>query len=174
MGRRTFGNSKGQAEMLEWIPRLLMMLVAIIVIAMLVRYFALRDIDTPEMSRAAYVYRLYYDPNLLIVTDDATGRAYPGVIDIAKFTSARIDAVYGVNGKISSALTLTGPCVPGEKHEITIYHDKDTYDKNIGFARFGTIGPGGSTIEERLLPVTIAAQTRCYGILNITAVRPNT
>ena len=156
--------------MLEWFPRLIMLLVAVIVIVMLVRFFAYREVDASELHRASYAYRLYYDNDLLAYRDPVTGRAYPGVVDYARLTERLLDEGYGITGRISSAVTVTGACVETR----TVYHDKATYDQFIGFARFGTLGPGGATMEERLTPITIIdGSERCAGTLNITIVRPN-
>ena len=155
---------KGQAEFMEWFPRLILLLAAIVILALLVRYFADRDLDPSEVHIETYLARLHYDD--IIMYSDATGRVYPGVIDYEKFNSSPIDEAYGITGAISSKLTLTG-C---ENEEI--YHDQNTYINAKPFSI--PIGPGGSTVKEQLFPVTIkSALGDCPGTLNITVVRPN-
>lgn len=159
---------RGQTALTDWIPRILMTLVAVIVIVVLVRYFADRDPDAAELHRASYLYRIHYDGNLITHTEN--GRTYPGVIDFTKFSRNRLDEVFGKHGKISSRLILNSSCASEE-----IYHDRETWEQYVGFARFGTIGPGGATLQEEILPVTVVADgERCPGMLNVTIVRPNT
>lgn len=160
---------RGQAEMLEWIPRLLMLFVAVLVIALLVNYFSDRDIDATEIHTASYFYRIYYDGNLVMHADKDTGRAYPGVVAVEKFTESRLDDLYG-EAPISSKLTLTSTC-SGEK---IIYHNQRMYDERIPFARFGTTGAGSATVTEHVIPVTVRSGVgSCPGWLNVTIVRPN-
>jgi len=158
---------KAQAEFMEWFPRLILLLVAIIVIALLVRYFSDREVDAAGVHMETYITRLYYD-DILMYKDPTTGRVYPGVVDLTKFTPDRVNVRYGTTGKIASAITLTG-C-----HESQIFHDKTTYDKNMPLARAFVGGGGGAQFVEILYPVTIRKDNdQCLGTLNITVVRPN-
>lgn len=147
--------------MLSWIPRLAMMLVAVVIIGMLVRYYAEREIESDDLERATYLYRIYYDDILNVV--DETGRVYPSILDPTKFTDEALNKVFGTHGTISSCLTVTSACLTK-----TICHDKETYDLYTPFIH--TIGKQGATTEQHLFPITVDS---CTGFLNITIVRPN-
>lgn len=158
--------ARGQAEMLEWIPRLLMMMVAVLVIALLVRYYSHREIDEAPLARSAYIYRLYYD-DLLMYADPVTKRVYPGVVDLEKFDGRILERTF--QGRISSEIVLTG-C-----HARTIHHNQTMYLQYLPLAQAGIAGPGSATMEAAVFPVTIRhRQAACPGMLNITVVRPNT
>ncbi len=155
---------------MTWLPRLVLFVVAVVVIAMLARYFSQQDIDDAGLQRTSYFYRIYYDGNLITYKDPGTGRVYPGVIDLAKFRGETLDATFGTSGSIASMLTLRGACVTQQE----IYNDKATYEQYLPFARFGTLGPGSATLQEEILPVTIQRPDgRCAGTLNVTIVRLN-
>jgi len=157
---------KGFAEVLEWIPRLLLLLIALTIIVILVRYYADRTIDAADLERNTYLYRIYYDD--IIMFSDETGRVYPGIVDIRKFTEKELNDVFGIDKKISSCLTLLTSCTT----DTPVCHDKATFDQYLPFARFGTLGPGSATIQETIFPITIHPDG-CTGSLNITIVRPN-
>lgn len=160
---------RGQAEMIDWFPRLLLLLIAVIIIAMLVRYFADREPETADLHRTSYLYRLHYDGHLFTYKD-SVGRVYPGVVDLEKLSTERLNGIFGLHAKISSRIIVNSSC--GSKEA---WHDRDTWEQYIGFARFGTLGPGSATVQDELLPVTVVSgEDRCAGIMNITIVRPNT
>ena len=65
---------RAQAEMMEWFPRIIMLVVAVIVITVLVNYYSNRDVEGDAVERAAMIYRLYYDGNLIMYKDPLIGR----------------------------------------------------------------------------------------------------
>ena len=171
---------RGQAEMTDWIIRILFMAAAVVVIVMLVRSYADREIDSSQLGRSAYLYRLYYS-DVIMYKDSVTGRIYPGVVDMSKLTTARLDGIFVMKepsddrAMIASHITATprDGCAMASRD---IYNNKDTYDANVNFA--GGSGPndrGRATAELVLLPVTLKdGGAECPGFLNITIVRPNT
>jgi hypothetical protein len=162
---------RGQVgEMIEWIPRLVVLLVAVIIVALLVRHYADRDVDAAATHRAAYLARLEYDPKFLAWEDPVTGRVTPGVIDATKLTPDRINQAYGVTGAIASKINVSGSCIP----PFGDYHDKVTFDRFVPFALLELKGAGGATMERWSIPVTIVGAERCPGIMTIAVVTPNT
>ena len=168
---------RGQAEMLPWMVRLGLMLVAVVVIVMLVRVYTDRDADSAQLHRAAYLYRIYYG-DVIMRSDRITGRIYPGTVDVEKFTSSRLDEIFQEKGgrdssKITSMMTLTlrDGC-PFSISEPTIYNDKKSYD--LYSAQTGLSGPGAATEERVVFPVNARKGSQeCAAQLNITIVRPN-
>ena len=170
-------NRRGQADMLEWFPRIMMMTVAVIIIVMLVRVYTDRDVDTPDLHRATYLYRLYYG-DIIMYSDPKTMRVYPGIVDVSKVTTEKLDAVFNerdpaqVWAKISSRITI----IPAEGCAVSVpvaYNNKETFDK---FSLLSNVQmAGGATEDDVTFPVTIKDGARtCAGLLNITIVRPNT
>lgn len=158
--------------MIKWFPRLILMVIAVVVIALIVRHYANRDVDGSEVSRAAYIARLYYD-DIIMYTDEETKRVYPGIVDREKFTAERLEQFFeprssliGV-GSIASRLELV---TAGET--IVIYTDQKTYEQYIGFAQAGVMGRGSGTYETLMLPVSVRTGNDLGpGTLNITVVR---
>ena len=167
---------RGQAEMLEWFPRMFLMAVAVIIIVMLVRVYTNRDVDAPDLHRAAYLYRLYYD-DVIMFSDVKTHRVYPGIVDVSKLTPKHLDDIFSEKppgqdwAKISSRIDVI-PIKGCAIAPVTIYNNELTYDKYVLLTdvQFG----GGATREDAVFPVTLKDGTRtCAGQLNITIVRPN-
>jgi hypothetical protein len=155
--------------MLEWFPRMIMMAVAIIVIAMLVRYYSNRDVDAASMTRAAHLYRLYYG-DVIMYQDGTTKRVYPGIVDMSKFTDERLKEVFNTDARLSSCIiTKSSECPQYDK---TICFNKELFE--LSSAQASLIGPGGASVETHTYPVTIKdKETTCLGSLNITIARPN-
>jgi hypothetical protein len=160
---------RGQAEMLDWFVRLMVMTVAVVIVVMLVRIYADRHVEADQTQRAAYLYRIYYDD--IIMHSDQSSRVYPGVVDMHLATSERLDAVF-IGGKMASEIVLSPQ--PGCSIAArTIYNDKTTYDQYRPWAT-SLKGSGGATMENRIFPVVLKdAGLRCAGTMDITIVRPN-
>src|SRR3989338_539518 len=167
-------HKKGQAEALEWVPRLVVMSIAVVIVVMLVRYYTSRDIQGTDTATAAYLYRIYYDGNIITYVDPETKRAYPGVIDLQKFTDNRLDTVFSGkrrNGesKIASKIILYDK--PGNEIK-TIYHDKKTYDQ-YAWTKGVEGGQGAAQREEQFLITIKDGSSEQLGRLHIIIVRPN-
>jgi len=160
---------RGQAEMLDWIPRLIVLLIAVAIVSLVVRSYANRDVDAGSTEIAAYLARIERDPRLWLWEDPATGRATPGVLDAAKLQAGDLDAFFGVTGAIASKARIDAPCIAFEDT-----HDSVTYDLFAPIALAGLQGRGGAAFERRTLPVTVVSGTnRCTGTLTLSVVRPN-
>jgi hypothetical protein len=169
-------NRRAQAEMIEWLPRLILLLVALIIIVVIVAYYANREVDSASTERVARLYRLYYDGNIITYSDPTTKRVYPGVVDLSKFKSESLVAVFtGKSGLLNMGYTascLTLSFDTGPYAQRTICDDKKLYDDFIAQAQIGLAGPQGASMENVTFPVAIrdgAALTS--GKLNIVVVR---
>jgi hypothetical protein len=167
---------RGQAdEAWEWFPRLIMFAVAVVVIVIMVRVYTERDVEAPELARAAYLYRIQYG-DIIMYHDNETRRVYPGIVDMRKFTDERMDATFVKKepsedrSMIASQLVLTpmkGCAIPAK----TIYNNRKTFEL---YAHINAQGQGGATQESDTYPVTARdGGTECGALLNITIVRPN-
>jgi hypothetical protein len=157
---------------MDWLFRLVMMAVTIIILIMLVRVYTNRDADAPELHRATYLYRLYYD-DIIMYSDPVTGRVYPGVIDLAKFNDGALNNVFVLrsvpNTRISSKLILTPErdCLIPSK---TIYNNKEVFERNFFYT---ATMKGGNTKENFTMPVTVRESRTCAANLLIHVVRSN-
>jgi hypothetical protein len=157
--------------MIDWIPRLIVLLVALTIVALVVRSYADRDVDASSTQIAAYLARLERDEKFYLWKDPVSGRSTPGVIDAAKLTPETLNTQYGITGTIASKVVINASCIALYE----AYHDKVLYDRFFSLAALERItGPGGATLERWALPVTIVnGNDRCAGMMHITVVRPN-
>jgi hypothetical protein len=163
---------RGQAEALEWLPRMILLTVAVIVIVMLVRTYVNRDASSAQTATAAYIYRLYYD-DIIMYSDPVTKRVYPGIVDVEKFTTKNLDTVFVEKENPMEPSRMSAKIVLSSNGcgEHVIYNDKSTYEQYILFIGSDA---GRSYVQSTIFPVTVRSGTmRCKGSLNITAVRPN-
>jgi len=93
--------------------RFLMLLVSIFCVIFLVRMLINTDFDTTYATKEIVLTNVLYNPDTFSYVDTVTGRAYPGVIDLSKFSdphaNARLDsAVYleGKNTHVAAQFTL--------------------------------------------------------------------
>ena len=169
---------RGQAELIEWFPRVVLLAVAVIVIVVLVSYYSNRDASSADTERAARLYRLYYDGNIFTYTDQQTKRVYPGVVDLQYFTDQRLAGIFvgrsALSGesRVASCLTLTWD--DGSAPERTVCDDKATFGHYLPLAQLGAVGAQSATMDNVTLPVAIRdGATLSAGRLNIVIVRSN-
>ena len=74
------------AEMILWIPRLVFLIAVTIAVIFFIRAHTSRTLDVYDTEANILVTRLVYSPYCLAYKDI---RAYPGIIDINKFTNER-------------------------------------------------------------------------------------
>ncbi|MBR9700268.1 hypothetical protein GOV11_00175 [Candidatus Woesearchaeota archaeon] len=166
---------KGQAEFLDWFPRLMLMMVAIIIIVFLVRFFTDRDLQDQEVHTAAIMYRIYYD-DIIMYSDPLTKRVYPGIIDLDKWDRFRANDIFvqdTVFARAGAKLEIIddGGCGSRFKEQ---YIFKETFDKIYSLARAGVIGRQSGTILEETWPVTYKRGDReCAGIMKVIVVVQN-
>ena len=157
--------------MLEWFPRLILLTVAVIVIALLVRYYTNRTVESAEVSVASHTYRIYYD-DIIMKSDAATKRVYAGVVDVNRFTEERLNAVFGAHNQLGSCLTIKPAPGCGIAVEPICYNE-DVYLRAT--AASGQSGGQGALQQTIIFPVTIEKdQERCPATLEIDVARFNT
>ncbi|HIH23609.1 TPA: hypothetical protein HA251_01100 [Candidatus Woesearchaeota archaeon] len=170
---------RAQAEMMEWFPRIIMLVVAVIVITVLVNYYSNRDVEGDAVERAAMIYRLYYDGNLIMYKDPLIGRTYPGIIDLERFDEKRLADTYSGRSALSDesriAACLELNWTQGRHEPRVICTDRRTFEKYSPLAQSGLFGAGGASMERASFPVTIKDKSSLApGTLTITVVRRNT
>lgn len=174
---------RGDIDLVEWLPRIILLIVAIIFTIALATYFTERDIPAARAQLASYAFRLHYDSELFTYVDPDIDRAIPGWIDLERFTSQTIERAYAKEGpysQLASRMILRSTeCgveqLPGQilaSDAMIIYHDEETYKRFAPFVGQG--GPGGAEGAEFSYPVTVVNEgTKCPGMLQVNVVRPN-
>jgi hypothetical protein len=156
--------------MLEWFPRLIVLTVAVVVIALLVRYYTNRDVDSAQIVMTSHIHRLYYD-DIIMYADETTKRVYPGTVDMDHFTEDRLKAAFPSHAKLGSCLTS----VP--EQGCSLSNTTICYNELIvqqGDAMAGQTGAGAPSILTEAFPVTLKkGAMRCRGTLAIHVVRLN-
>ena len=163
---------KGVAEFLEWFPRLMLMIVAVVIIVLIVRSFTDRDVKAQELHAETMLARLYYDD--IIMFSDQTGRIYPGIVDKNKFESLNQSNPFESTGLTKTGARLEvepdGACGIAEEQ----YIFPATFNQYYSLAAAGVQGSQSGTIVNVLWPVTVVdGNTECITTLNITIVRAN-
>jgi hypothetical protein len=175
-------NRKGYAaEILPWLVRLGILIIALVAIAALVQVYKSRDLDAAKLDRAAYLYRLYYDDSIMY-QDPLTKRVYPGIVDFDKFTSGSLDAAFSqqrgddpstATDAIASRLILQPGSDCFKRDLVMVYDAERTFFQYEPLANSLQMA-GGASMEDVQYPVTIRDKGQdCQGLLNITVVRPN-
>jgi hypothetical protein len=156
---------RGQAEMLSWMPRLIMVAVAVVIIVSIVYVYTQRDLKAEQMHRAAYLYRIYYSD---VIMFSQGARIYPGIVDMAKFNQERMDLMTYEKTFAQLKVSPGQGCAVQQK---TIYTNKLAFEEGKVWQLQGA---GGRNLENVVYPVTLKDGTReCAGTLNITIVRTN-
>ena len=160
---------RGVAFMVDFIPRMVVLAIAIVVIGMLVRFYADRDIEAANISTSAHLYRLYYG-DVIMYQDNTTKRIYPGTVDMKRFTDARLAEIFPSEARISSCLAVSSQSCP--ELGKSICYNKQLFELHHALA--GASGAGGAAVLEQTYPVMLKYEEKtCTGQLNITVVRPN-
>lgn len=161
---------RGQTDaVIVWFPRLIMLAVAVVVIALLVRHYANRDVDAAQVTIAAHEYRLYYG-DIIMYQEEDTKRIYPGIVDLQKFSNERLAEVFSSEARLSSCLAISSRECP--QFDETICFNKNLYDLHLAQANLQ--GASGANVRNIVYPVTLRMDAQaCAGFLNMTIVRPN-
>ncbi|MFH1399600.1 MAG: hypothetical protein ABIG95_05820 [Candidatus Woesearchaeota archaeon] len=91
------------------IPRLIFMIIATLTVVMIVKTFLIVNINVSEAEAKVMMGRLIYSPYCISYVHPETGRSYPGMIDLTKFSTDRIENCihYGEsNDYLAAKLTL--------------------------------------------------------------------
>jgi hypothetical protein len=166
---------RGQmAESLPWFIRIMMLIAAIVIVVMLVRVYTNRHVESQELHKNTYLYRLYYS-DLIMFSDAKTTRVYPGIVDYNKLTDQRLDETFPKpvereDAIIASKIVVTPKCSLAPK---TAFNNKESFEHFKAFD--GTLGGAGGAIQETFtFPVTARQdKTACQATLEITIVRLN-
>lgn len=181
-----------------FIYRMIFLIVVAFVLVLLVGKFVQTNIDVRETEARLMIERIMYSPNTFNYVEPETGRVYPGIIDLEKFSAAkdqnppakdqqtapsqRLDAAvsYGNYDFILAAkLELKNP--DGTKFKDSkdaeiapVFLNKDNYNNWKPRQATGLLGPGGASGIEvtRAVLVREGSQTK-NALLVIEIIYPN-
>lgn len=115
-----------------WIGRMMFIIAVVFSILLLTEYFFNLKTETTDLRIGLFINRVFYSPNGISYTSPETGRSYPGIIDLEKFSSGNLEKAmfYGDekgNAIIAAVLTLLDR---NDKEIKSIYYNENTH-KNI-------------------------------------------
>lgn len=156
-----------------WIPKFIFITVAFLSVVFLVRLLVVSNIDTSAAEAMVLANRIYYSPNAISYLDAETGRAFPGIVDLEKYTKLQSSpngmdmktlSYDGNNGVIAAKLTLENIDL-NSKYDI--FYNKENYDfwePRILSTVEGGSGSVKSFAEQRYVVIKSGAQLQ-KGIL---------
>jgi hypothetical protein len=154
------------------IVRMLFMVFVAISVVFLVFKFVALSVDVKPAEGNILLNRLISSPGCLAYTDRELNRSYPGIIDMARFSSSYLDncTYYGESNDFAAAnLTLV---TIGTGAVSSAYYNEEGY--LILFPRAGLGGSGGSTLFEEKRYVLMMDESGIKGgLLTVQLVLPN-
>jgi len=73
------------ADVFSWIPKLLLLSAALLVLMGLVHLYVVTRIDTTDAETFVFINRVTFSPHGISFYDEDIGKSYPGIIDFDKF-----------------------------------------------------------------------------------------
>ncbi|MEM4259646.1 MAG: hypothetical protein QXG00_00260 [Candidatus Woesearchaeota archaeon] len=71
--------------------RIFFLIFAIGIFIWIIVFFVVNNLDVSSLHMDVIFNKIYYSPNIINYVDENTGRVYPGIIDIKKFTRSNIE-----------------------------------------------------------------------------------
>jgi len=136
-----------------WMPRLVFLIIAAILVATVVSYFVVEEASVLQTDAEIFTQRVLYSTNGISYVDPLTSRVYPGVIDLAKFNSIKNleDSVF--YGEKSTYLGAKFVLLDMNKKLISSQVHRNNAYRRI--AEQGISGKGGVEVFEKDLYVLI-------------------
>jgi hypothetical protein len=163
----------GAEEWLEQIPKIILTVIVMAGIFVLVSIFVNVKVDVLPVQREVLFNRLLYAPNSIMLTDNFTGKVYPGIIDMDKFNDETLDnsTKYFYERQISAKLEL----FDSDKNLVqTAYLNGVWFNRIEPLARAKVGGASSGKIMWRTVPVSYKKGTVLQpGYLKIEVLTPN-
>jgi len=96
-------------DILNWaFIRIFFLMIILSALAVILTSHYTTSLNSRETENLILMKRLTYSPNLLSYTDIRTGRVYPGIIDLDRFTTTNLDSnLLNRNKRLAVNLELT-------------------------------------------------------------------
>jgi hypothetical protein len=162
-------NKKAIAENITlWIPRMIFLAIVVVTIVFFTRFVIAIYSETADAEANVYMNKILYEKNGII--RNASGRPYPGVIDLTRFSELYLNKSMKLEGDEGPCAKLT--LVKIETGDVqTIYWHKRWYERLRPRAAFRGIGSPLS--KEQQILVSIYDNGRYIpAMLNIDMVVP--
>jgi hypothetical protein len=167
-------NRLGQAfTLINFIPRIIFLAIVGFSIVFLVRSYVVDHLNVQEVQAEVFMHRIMYSPQGIIYFDPELSTAVPGIVDISKVKSNRLDALMNysdksfIAGKIEVIDAITGKTVA------TATYNNQTYFRWLPVAQVKLPGPGGIKQIVRSTYVLYQANNALtQGILKIEVLLP--
>lgn len=165
-------------EILMWAFRIVFLVVVMFAVMTLIRSYVVAAIDTSELEASVFAYRILYSPNAISYSDSEISRAYPGMIDFDRFTSANQKLLeksvyYGAKNKEVGAKFLLRDL--SQNDEFSLFYNEDFFREQKKLAESGfTEGPGGARLYVKKYDVLLSKNNLVSkAILTMEIVIPN-
>ena len=163
-------------ESIIWIPRIIFIIIIMFLVMTLVRTYVATAIETSDIKANLFSNRLIYSPNSISYYDEPIKRAYPGIIDPAKFGSADFldkSIYYGEKNKEIGAKVVLKDFSDGK--EYALFYNNNFFSEQKRIADAGlTEGPGGAKSYTKKYNVLVLKEGSLNnGMLTIDIVIPN-
>ena len=152
--------------------RILIMAVVVLGIVLLFKSLLFSDLDVSQVKNGVLYSKIMYSPNGITYVDERTGRAYPGTIDLDKFTEETLENSinYTYERYISAKLTLLDDKKAEKK---TIFLNKVWYNRWLPLSNKQFLGLGSTEKQETIVTIIYKENNEFkQGFLTITTLQP--
>ena len=165
-------------DIIYWSFRILFILILMFSFVYLARVFENQFIDSSYPESILFVRYMLYNPNALPYFDSSSGRAYPGIIDLSKMDSAKLnDAMYfGENNDMVAAnITLNYTDAENKSQTKQVFYNQGRYENWLPLSNPTFLGRGTVRMyeEEKYVLVQDNAQ-RYRGFVKFVVLVPRT
>ncbi len=137
---------KAQAteKFLMQVPKLIMLIIVFFIVIALINVYRVDRLDVQQLEASLLLDRVLYSRNCISYVDETTTRAYPGIIDLNKFSSDNLEScLYYENENRNNAAKLILEDLDGSSIK-TIFYNKKWYEN--WYPLIGISGPGGTKL----------------------------
>ncbi len=177
MDKKAQEDAVGIMDMMEWLPRVVVLVVLIFIVHGLVNVGIKNEVDIFDAESEMIIQRLMHSKDSFTYYDADIGRLYPGMLELDKFTEQTLYSMFNPAGDdehLSMKLTLTTWKKSREKLDVKpIYLNRENFEKWIVLTGF--LGRGGKKLRTETFQVTALAKDnqKFVGDLKIEVVMPN-
>ena len=158
--------------MMMSIIRIIIMAAVVFGIVLLFKSLLVSDLNVLQVKNGVLYSKIMYSPNGITYVDEHTGRAYPGTIDLDKFTEEILNNSinYTYERYISAKLTLLDDKKTAKK---TIFLNKVWYDRWLPLSNNQFLGLGSTEKDETIMTIIYKENNEFkQGFLTITILQP--
>jgi hypothetical protein len=167
-------NKKGAVEeILEYFPDIILTIIVMTSIFLMVNLFLNQKLEVQNLQKEVFVGRVLYSPDSIMRTDNLTGKVYPGMIELEKFSNKTLeDSIkYSYERQLASKMTLYD--VEGGIVK-TVYYNSEWYNRFKPLADSNLGGVGGIKKYSKKIPINYIDKEKIIspGMLDIEVLIP--